>query len=985
MPTFRLILGLLLLQMCPGVHGFAAEYRLKVWRTEEGLPHNQVNCLAQTADGYLWVGTVNGLARFDGQRFEVYDARNQPAMQTSDVASFLLTRRHGLLFLTRDGQWCQRRDDGAMAARLELTQMTAWLEDDSGRDWFVKRSGALFERRDGKVREVPGTGSLANLPVFAAGRPAPAVFRGGQWWELQSDRWRPAAGLPALPPSDSAWQVQPPAGGAWFLLDRAIHRLGPDGRLQTIAVPGVTDSVSTLLSSPGGVTALVTYAGQAFRVFADRGEVELVRAPGGQPLEQVVSALPDDEGNLWLGTRNEGLIRLSESAFRLRDRQHGFPGDQLTTVAIRGAGGLWLGDRDGRLWALHDDQVQPVAGLTNRAAIQLAQEDARGDLWVGQQAAGLNRFRAGRWDGYWAPAGLDWRATHWPAAVLDSRAGDFWVASSAQVSRQGSAGLEHFTGPGDLIEPGGVCLAEDRAGNVWIGSYGGLSVWRAGRWETIRYGPDTFPVGVFSLLAEADGGMWIGTKGNRLSRFHDGRLAGFPLNEDTTDNAVCGLVADDQDNLWLATFRGLMRVRRSAFSECLAGRRRHLDADTFGPEDGLVSAGSFGPAQPAIVRAGDGLIHCATLRGLVSFDPAKLDRPRRRPVARIEELRLDGHARRLDGTDTVAIPAGTTRTEVRFTGIQLSEPGKVRLRYRLEGVDPSWVEAGLRRTALYGRLPPGRRVLEVMATGPDLAWHEPTAKLTLKVAAHFWETRWFATAVAGAGLAALAWLVRQVSTRRLALRLALAERQAAVERERARISRDMHDDLGARLTKIAFFTELAERHRDTPAAAEHLHSVARMAREAARALNEMVWAVKPANDTLANLAGFLCQYATEYLDETPMRLRLDFPRSVPARPLTAEVRHELFLVVKEALNNVVKHARAGEVLLRLTTEADGFSIVVADDGVGLPAAGARTGGNGLANMRRRLEHVGGRWSIGPRDGGGTEIRLWVPLPPAAGD
>jgi signal transduction histidine kinase/ligand-binding sensor domain-containing protein len=985
MPSLRFMLGLLVSLALAGVRGSAAEYRLKAWRTEEGLPHNQVNCLAQTADGYLWVGTVNGLARFDGQRFEVYDARNQPPMETSDVVNFLLTRRHGLLFLTRDGQWCQRRDDGTFASRLELTQMTAWLEDDSGRDWCVKSPGGLFELRGGSAREVPDAAPLAGLPIVAAGRPAPAVFRAGQWWELRSDRWQPVTGLPALPPSNFAWQVQSPSGGAWFLLDRAIHRLGPDGRLQTVAVPGVTDSVSTLLSSPGGVTALVTYAGQAFRVFADRGEVELVRDPNGRPLEQVVSALPDDEGNLWLGTRNDGLIRLSESAFRLRDRRHGFPGDQLTTVAIRRAGGLWLGDRDGNLWSLDKKQIRPVLELTNKAVIQLAQEDVRGDLWVGQQAAGLHRFRDGRWADFWAPAGLDWRATHWPSAVLDTRAGDFWVASSAAVSRQTSAALELFTGQGDLIEPGGVCLAEDPAGNVWVGSYGGLSVWRAGRWETIRYGPDTFPVGVFSLLSDADGGMWIGTKGNRLSRFHAGRLTGFPLNEDSTDNAVCGLVADDQGNLWLATFRGLMRVRRSAFAECLAGRRRHLDADTFGPEDGLVAAGSFGPAQPAIVRAGDGLIHCATLRGLVSFDPAKLDRPRRRPAARIEELRLDGQARRQDGTKAVEIPAGTTRTEIRFTGIQLSEPGKVRFRYRLEGVDHDWVEAGLRRTALYGRLPAGRRVLEVMATGPDLAWPEPAAKLTLQVGAHFWETRWFATTVAVAGLAALAWLVRLVSTRRLALRLALAEHQAAVERERSRISRDMHDDLGARLTKIAFFSELAERNRDTPAATEHLHSVARMSREAAQALNEMVWAVKPANDTLTNLAGFLCQYATEYLDETPMRLRLDFPRSVPARPLTAEVRHELFLVVKEALNNVVKHARAGEVLLRLTTEPDGFAILVADDGVGLPAEGARSGGNGLANMRRRLEHVGGRCVIGPREGGGTEIRLWVPLPAAAGD
>ena len=273
-------------------------------------------------------------------------------------------------------------------------------------------------------------------------------------------------------------------------------------------------------------------------------------------------------------------------------------------------------------------------------------------------------------------------------------------------------------------------------------------------------------------------------------------------------------------------------------------------------------------------------------------------------------------------------------------------------------------------------------VLHVQAAGPDRAWQEAGADLTLQVGAFFWETRWFALSIILMGTALMAWMVRFISTRGLELRLAAARRQAAVERERARISRDMHDDLGARLTKIAFFTELAERDGDARVARDHLHSVARMSREAAQALDEMVWAVKPTNDTLAKLVNYLCQYATEYLAETPIRLRLDFPASVPAHPLPAEVRHQVFLVLKEALNNVVKHAEAHEVLLQMKPGEDAFEITLADDGVGIrvdPNLGSPTG-NGLQNMRQRIQQVNGTLVIQPRHGGGTTLRLVVPIP-----
>jgi signal transduction histidine kinase len=343
------------------------------------------------------------------------------------------------------------------------------------------------------------------------------------------------------------------------------------------------------------------------------------------------------------------------------------------------------------------------------------------------------------------------------------------------------------------------------------------------------------------------------------------------------------------------------------------------------------------------------------LQGLVSFAPSRVERTWV-PSPRIEEIRLDGRASRLDARSAFDVPAGTSQVEIRFTGIQLSHLGKVRYRYRLEGVDAEWKESGLRRYALYPKLPPGRHTFPVQAVGPR------------------------GRMARAAGIL----LFRFISTRRLALRLAAAEKLAAVERERVRISRDMHDDLGARLTKIAFFSELAERDIGEGKGSGSFRSVARMSRDAAQALDEMVWAVKPSNDTLAGLTEYICRYATEYLEETELRLRLDLPLNIPVRPLAAEVRHDVYLTIKEALNNVVKHADAQEVTLRLSPGEDGFEVRVVDDGRGFDAGAAAAAGNGLSNMRRRLEQWGGSARITSSPGRGTEVRLWVPLKPLAG-
>jgi signal transduction histidine kinase len=244
----------------------------------------------------------------------------------------------------------------------------------------------------------------------------------------------------------------------------------------------------------------------------------------------------------------------------------------------------------------------------------------------------------------------------------------------------------------------------------------------------------------------------------------------------------------------------------------------------------------------------------------------------------------------------------------------------------------------------------------------------------------FWKTWWFISLSAAIALVLTVGSVHYISTQRLQRQLALMRQQEALERERARISRDLHDQLGANLTQVALLGEMAEADKELPAQVEdHARHISETARETTRALDEIVWTINPENDTVEGLMNYICKYAQEYLELAGVKYRLDTPPHLPATPISPELRHNAFLVTKEAVNNVVKHAAANSVWLRLNLAPDHFTIEIADDGKGIASADQRKGRSGLRNMAKRMADVGGSFSFAPRPEGGTLIRLTAPL------
>jgi signal transduction histidine kinase len=380
----------------------------------------------------------------------------------------------------------------------------------------------------------------------------------------------------------------------------------------------------------------------------------------------------------------------------------------------------------------------------------------------------------------------------------------------------------------------------------------------------------------------------------------------------------------------------------------------------------------------------------STLKGVVVVNPKKDAAEAAAPTVLLEEVLVDGSPSEANqpinirGTKMpgLQIPPGKHRLELHYTGPSFDAPERLRFRYLMEGLDPGWVEAGTERSAVYNYVPPGGYRFRVTASNGDGAWNESGAEISLSVSPFFWQTWWFTSLSALAVVSLVGGVFRYLGKRKLQRRLAQVEQERALERERARIARDLHDDLGSSLARISRLSGLVKADKENPAQVEtHAGKIFDSADETVRALEEIVWAVRPGSDTLQSLVEYIAHFANELFDGNSTRCRLDLPHDLPALPLAPDVRHNIFLIVKEALTNTLKHSQAHEVRVQAKAAGNAIEIAVEDDGKGFvpqekPSSDKR---NGLVNMAQRAESIGGKLDLSSIPGRGTTVRFNLDL------
>jgi signal transduction histidine kinase/ligand-binding sensor domain-containing protein len=969
------------------------------WDSEEGLPNNTVSGLAQTADGYLWLGTPNSLVRFDGLIFEEFSPTNFIAPPNRGTI-VMLHGRDDALWLGLDRGAVVRlhgRESQAFTEGLPNIIPNGLAEDAEGTLWVAYRGGAVYRIKDGKIS---GCAALSGLPdgadlcALASDNNGRVWFgKAGQVGVIRNGAFETLHRFEPLPARLAAAH----SGGMWLCLGYKLLKIEEDGQVQDLGEfrPERAGTFVTMMleDREGAVWIGTSYSGLFRHYHAGFEAIPTTH-------QEILSLAEDREGNLWVGTAGGGLSRIRRRAITLEGVDAGLPFAAVQSICEDSTGTLWAATQTGALARRSRDQwtaLSATNGWPEDATCVAA--DAHGSLWIGTRLHGLWRRRDGQFTRWSHGQGeIIGQTIH---TLLVSKTGDLWIGEEnpSVIQRMRGSELQAFEMPADsrIVR----AMVEDAAGNVWAGTSKGVLVRVSGETiSEIKPRPMGELASIRCLGATADGSLWIGYAGWGIGRLKNGHYAEIDTDEGLHDNYIAHIVPDNRGWLWFGANRGIFKVRLQELEDAADGRIRRVRSIHYGRSEGLPSLqGTFGDS-PDAVRSRDGRLWIPMRTALVVVDPDKLGEYLEPPPIVLSRVSVED---RLIASYRGVLPAGTNRNfqiltfggaeaglrlppvhrplEFEFAAPSLAAPENVQFRYRLEGFEDDWFEAGSKRTARYPRLPAGTYVFRVTACNRDGIWSNTGAVMSLVVTPFFWQTWWFRSVALVLFTFAIIAIVRYVSFRRLHQRLRLLEQQAAVHKERARIAKDIHDDLGANLTQIALLGELAQQDRAEPEkAAERSNKISATARQAIKSLDEIVWAVNPRNDTLAHLIDYAGQFALDYLRLAGIRCRLDFPERTPVREVSTEVRHNLFLVVKEALNNIVKHAHATEVWLRADATDDRLRLVIEDNGRGFDRPPEDAWADGLRNMRQRLAEIGGECRIESKTGAGTKILVELPWP-----
>ncbi len=517
---------------------------------------------------------------------------------------------------------------------------------------------------------------------------------------------------------------------------------------------------------------------------------------------------------------------------------------------------------------------------------------------------------------------------------------------------------------------------------------------------------------VNALYEDSEHNLWIGTESGGLDRFRQGRFTSYTSRRGLFSDEIFDILEDDDGWLWMTCSQGIFRVRARELDGLDKGERETIPSVAYGKSDGMESPQCNGAAKPAAWKGRDGRFWFATSKGLVVVNPRTVPvnvvpppvyiqqvladrKPVQSPESKVPSQgasspTLDPGLRTQDfglwtldsGLRTFIVPPGRGELEFSYTALEFQAPESTRFKYKLEGVDSDWIDAGNRRTAHYNNVAPGKYQFRVVACNKDGVWNEAGATMPVELEPHLWQTRWLRGSLALAVIAGAGGAARYVTKKRMQRKLEALERRHAIERERGRIAKDIHDDLGSSLTRIMMLGERAQEGLgNSEDVGPHVHKIVTSARRTVQALDEIVWAVNPENDTLEGLVEYISHFADEFFADTSVNCRLEIPAQLPPLSLPAEVRHDLFLAVKEAFNNVLKHARASSVRIGVTARRSLIEIVISDDGCGFDPGEITPGrkGNGLGNMRKRIERLGGRLDLFTAPEQGTRIKLTAKL------
>lgn len=953
-----------------------------VWTADDGLPQNVIRGVYQDSQGYLWVATLDGLARFDGVRFVLFDKNGTEGIRSSRFSAI-----HGA-------------ENGDI-----------WLSTDGGGvTVYSKGKFRTFTTKDGLphlfIRSVTGD-DAGNIWVLASDR----VLA----WNAHTEQFEDAG--PSMPAG--YWDELGWSGGFWRVDEEGVHCFYrgewrhlplPEGKSssnvrnvarQADGTVWVRSTDDLLWKAPSTAEAFVRVDGAARYTHRDRlgrswkvavGELLtrqlMVPDGGGSHTVPFLQLLEDREGSIWLASEGEGLFQLRPQFIRSYSTESGLATRNVYPILQDHNGSVWVGGWrhglsrfDGTRFRVYGKQE----GLPGTIITALA-EDRRGRLWV------ASNDQLGVWNGtrFVVPDGRAVAERIVPperammVAIVEDAKGEFWIGTTRGLLRSDGRHQTFYTTRNGLATDDVRVILPARDGSIWVGGYGGLSRLRDGRFEAWKEEDGLPGSSIRTLYEDSDGVLWIGSYDGGLGRFHQGKFTRYTTHNGLFNNGVFQILEDLRGNFWMSSNRGIYRVSRADLDAYARGERAAISSVAYGRADGMRNVECNGGFWPAGVTARDGRMWFPTQDGVAVVDPEGVPVNPQAPRVTIESVHVEGVDQALGSS--VRIGPGRRSFEVQYTALSLVNSREIRFRYKLEGLDSHWTEAGQRRSAYYAHVPPGDYRFLAMARNSDGVWSTAETELGVEVEAAFYQTRWFAVATLSGVLllVAAAWRYRVSQLTRIQQVQHAYARQliASQERERKRIAAELHDSIGQRLVvvkNLALFF-LRER-RDDENADERYAAIEEISTEASLAIyetREISYNLRPFQlDRLGLTRAVESMVRTASATGVPIAVDLcDIDDAFPE-----DLRINFYRIVQECLNNILKHSSASEASVRVRRKDDKLVLTIRDNGTGFSASarsGDSRGGFGLVGLEERASLLGGSIRIESSPGKGSVVTATLP-------
>jgi ligand-binding sensor domain-containing protein len=975
-PGFRrTVMGALILQMwfvcqAVGLNPQASSYLRTYFTVEQGLPDDEVNAIAQTPNGFLWVGTDGGLARFDGKHFT--QIRLRAGISREVPVSFLLTAADGALWVGTESGLVYI--PGTAVDHFDRSLVTMYHPGVGPSDriscllirdgilWVGTARGLYRFDRGHFVTVIPDE-SISTMDQTSDGHLLIIAEHGFVEWDgarfLRYPEFPKLLGVQ----SDEIFQVHEDRNRVrWFCTSEGIARL-VNGSFQKLAPYGHLKGAA------------------AFRIYEDRQgnlwtnkESGLFRASdkGLEGLALGVRArymYSDMNGDLWVATGSEGLLRFKDRTFKMYTPANGLPASNIPMAVLAAHDGtLWVGSNCGGLSRFDGKRFKTYSekdGLLNSCVWSLA-EDANHDLWIGTWGGGLFRFRNDRFIQYSTPRGL-------PSAVVLSLAaaqdGSLWIATTNGLSHMQNEYFRTYATADGLSSDRVITVIQDRDGGIWAATDAGVDHLLGDHFKPVRAAPAEGRLPYGPLKEDTFGNLYAFSLVNGISRIEDKRLI-------SVNGALqpAGMVESRNHDFWFSGRDGIYRVAASAL------RRAELDPDSpvdyasYGLADGLNTR-ECTTGQPNIAITPDDKLWVGTLKGLAMLDLRRQLKRDGKPAIFMEEVEV-GKTKRNPGRELVLEP-GKAHVDLRFTAVDLASPENIRIQYRLDGVDAAWFDADSTRTATYTDIPVGVHAFHIRATNGDGVWDHEGIVYNVTQKPFFYQTVTFRLAALVVGVLLL------VGMYQLRLRQAAAGLSARLEErlaERERIARDLHDTLlqGFQGLILRFHDAMMDIPEREPAR-HRMEAALDRADEVMAEARDRVVSLHPCFDKSGDLAQSLARAGAEIVDSSEVKVSVTTEGQV--QTLDPVALDEIYCIGREAMVNAFRHAQGRSIEVEVDYASWELRLRIRDDGRGIDPnilKAGRPGHIGVASMRERAERVGGQLDIISGPGAGTEIELRVP-------